>query len=94
MPTLDPKTVLVLALNAVVLYLTATGKFHSEDAKAIVIWTLGPFIAGQSLENSAKHLATARAASNDALVAGLTRVATSLAPEREESKDTDEPAKN
>jgi hypothetical protein len=51
---IDIKTVLVLVVNVGSLALVAMGKIEWAQAKEILVWTLGPYIIGQSYENASR----------------------------------------
>jgi hypothetical protein len=51
---MDTKTAIFLLANLGALALAASGKIDWAHAKEILVWSLGPYIIGQSYENAAK----------------------------------------
>jgi hypothetical protein len=49
---MDTKTLLFLATNGIALVLALTGKLEWAHVKDVLVWTLGPYLIGQSYENA------------------------------------------
>ena len=66
MPTTDTLfrvavTLLVGVLDLGALYLVSQGKIEWNAAKDLIVWTLGPFLVANAVENSTRHVLDARA---------------------------------
>jgi hypothetical protein len=57
------KTLLVLLVNLGAFALVAFGKLDWASAKEVLVWTVGPLLAGHSIESAASSIAASHLAS-------------------------------